>query len=246
MTTIKTTRFRLPDPPEREPDEMTSTKHLAMTGSMHFLARHLGRPRTTLVTAELYVTEVPHSGRDGRRRRPDLLVAFDVDPDLYFRSNGYIISEQGKPPDFVLEVASKSTAERDLGRKRDDYAAFGIPEYWRFDETGEWYGDRVAGERLVDGVYESIEVEQVDGDTLQGHSDVLDLDIRWHDGQLEWYDPATGRHIVTLDDERARADVERARADVAETRADDERAARIQVEARNREIEEELRRLRGE
>ena len=29
MTTTKTTRFRLPDPPEREPDERTSTKHLA-------------------------------------------------------------------------------------------------------------------------------------------------------------------------------------------------------------------------
>ena len=125
MTTIKTTRFRLPDPPEREPDEMTSTKHLTMTGSAHYLAEHLGNPETTLVTAELYVTEVPHPGRGGRRRRPDLLVAYGVDPELYYQSNGYVISEQGKPPDFVLEVASESTAEIDLGAKRDDYAAFG-------------------------------------------------------------------------------------------------------------------------
>ena len=58
----------------------------------------------------------------------------------------------------MLKVASESIAERDLGLKRDDYAAFGIPEYWRFDETGEWYGDRLAGERLVDGVYEPIEI----------------------------------------------------------------------------------------
>ena len=232
MTTIKSTRFRLPDPPEREPDEMTSIKHLAMTGSMHHLARHLGSPDTTLVSAELYITEVPHPGRGGRRRRPDLFVAFDVDPELYYRSNGYVISEQGKPPDFVLEVASESTAERDLGVKRDVYAAFGIPEYWRFDETGEYYGDRLAGERLVDGVYEPIEIERLSENTLQGHSDVLDLDIRWHDGRLEWYDPETGRHIVTFDDERVRAD--------------NERAARLRAEARNRELEEELRRLRGE
>ena len=225
MTTIKTTRFRLPDPPKREPDEMTSTKHLAMTGSMHHLAQHLGRPATTLVTAELYITQVPRPGRGGRRRSPDLFVAFDVDPELYFRSNGYIISEQGKPPDFVLEVASASTAETDLGSKRDDYAAFGIPEYWRFDETGEYHGDRLAGERLVNGVYEPIEIEQLAGGILQGRSDVLGLDIRWHDGQLEWYDPETGRHIPTLDDERA---------------------ARIRAEARNRELEEELRRLRGD
>ena len=61
---------------------------------------------------------------------------------------------------------------------------------------------------------------------------MLDLDIRWHEGRLEWYDPETGRHIATFDDERARAD--------------NERAARIQAEARTRELEEELRRLRGE
>ena len=140
-------------------------------------------------------------------------------------SNGYVISEQGKPPDLVLEVASESTAGRDLGVKRDDYAAFGIPEYWRFDETGEYYGDRLAGERLVDGVYEPIGIESLSEDTLQGHSDVLGLDIRWHDGRLEWYDPETGRHIVNFDDERT---------------------ARLQAEARNRELEEELLRLRGE
>ena len=61
---------------------------------------------------------------------------------------------------------------------------------------------------------------------------MLGLDIRWHDGRLEWYDPETGRHIVNFDDERARAD--------------DERTARLQAEARNRELEEELRRLRGD
>ena len=234
MTTIKTTRsqsrFRLPDPPEREPDEMTSTKHLSMTGSAHYLVEHLGNPDTTLVNAELYITHVPYPGRSGTRRRPDLLVAFDVDPELYYQNNGYVISEQGKPPDFVLEVASGSTAERDLGVKRDDYAAFGIPEYWRFDETGKYYGERLAGERLVDGVYEPIEVEQLAEDTLQGHSAVLGLHIRWHDERLEWHDPETGRPIVTLADER--------------TRADNERTARIAAETRARELEDELRRLR--
>ena len=139
----------------------------------------------------------------------------------------------------MLEVASERTAEIDLGAKRDDYAAFGIPEYWRFDETGEWYGDRLAGERLVDGVYEPIEIKQLAGDILQGRSEVLDLDIRWHDGRMEWFDPETGRHIMTLDDERARADSERAARIQAETRAAD-------AEARARELKEDLRRLRDE
>ena len=240
MTTVRTTRaregFRLPDPPEREPDEMTSVKHLSVTGSAHYLVQHLGNTDITLVSAELYISQSPGSGRS-RRRRPDLLIAFDVDPEAYYRSNGYVISEQGKPPDFVLEVASESTAERDLGVKRDYYARFGILEYWRFDETGEYYGERLAGERLVDGEYRAIPIEQLAEDILQGHSDVLDLDIRWHDGHLEWYDPATGRHIMTLEEERA-AQIR------AENCVADERSRADEAEARVRELEEELRRLR--
>ncbi len=241
MITIKTTRsqsrFRLPDIPQREPDEMTSFDHIHMIGSAHYLVLHFGKPETTLVAAERYIVLEPgQSGSDVIRRYPDLFIAFDVDPIAYKESNGYIISEQGKPPDFVMEVASVSTADTDTGAKRDDYAALGIPEYWRFDETGEYHGARLAGDRLVDGEYQPIPIEQLSEDTLQGYSEVLDLYLRWHDGRLEWYDPTTGRHIVTFDDERARADDERAR-------ADDERAGRIQAEARVRELEEELRRI---
>ena len=224
MTTTKTTRFRLPDPPEREPDEMTSFDHVALTGGAYLLAQHLGNPDTTLVAGERYIAPVPTRVMSGVKY-PDLLVAFDVDPEAYRRRNAYIISEQGKPPDFVLEVASGGTGNEDTGEKREVYAALGIPEYWRFDETGEFHGERLAGDRLVDDVYEPVEIEQLAGDILQGRSDVLGLDIRWHVGRLEWFDPETGRHIVTLDDERARADA---------------------AEARNRELEEELRRLRGE
>ena len=256
MTTIKTTRsqgrFRLPDPPEREPDAMTSFTHIARTGTAYLLAEHLGNPGTTLVAGEHYITPVPTQDMTGVKY-PDLLVAFDVDPASYHASNAYIISEQGRPPDFVLEVASRHTGNEDTGEKREAYAALGIPEYWRFDETGEYHGERLAGDRLVDGVYESIEIEQVTEDLLQGRSDVLGLDIRWHDGRLEWYDPETGRHIVTLAAERAtrmqaeaRATDERTTRIQAEARADDERAARTAAEARSRELEEELRRLRGE
>ena len=259
MTTIQTTGFRLPDPPEREPDEMTSFDHMARAGGAYLLAEHLGNPGTTLIAGERHIAPVPTRVMTGVKY-PDLLVAFDVDPEAYRRSNAYIISEQGKPPDFVLEVASRHTGDEDTGEKREVYAALGIAEYWRFDETGEFHGERLAGDRLVDGVYEPIDIERLSEDILQGHSDVLDLDIRWNDGRLEWYDPETGHHIATFDDERvarvkaeARVDDERARADdervarvKAEARVDDERAARLQAETRNRELEEELRRLRGE
>ena len=101
MTTARTpqspARFRLPDPPRREPDEMTSYDHLHKPGSPHYLAWHFGRPDTTLVEAERWISAQPDADRSSGRR-PDLLIAFDVNPAAYQASNGYIISEQGKPP----------------------------------------------------------------------------------------------------------------------------------------------------
>lgn len=37
------------------------------------------------------------------------------------------------PPDLVAEVSSPSNRHRDLGRKREIYEAFGVPEYWFVD-----------------------------------------------------------------------------------------------------------------
>ena len=84
-------------------------------------------------------------------RYPGLLVAFGVDPEAYDASNGYIVSEQGKPPDYVLEVASESTGSADVGEKREYYAGLGIEEYWRFDHTLSANGTGTAGRRTVGG-----------------------------------------------------------------------------------------------
>ena len=152
MTTAKTpnpqSHFRLPDPPPREPDEMTAFDHVYKQGNNRYLAIHLGNQDTTLVVADRWIIAHPDADRS-RARRPDLLIAFNVDPAAYHASNGYIVSEQGKPPDFVLEVASESTGATDTGAKRQDYAALGISEYWRFDETGQHHGVRLAGDQLV-------------------------------------------------------------------------------------------------
>ena len=243
MTTTKPTnatapnRFRLPDPPERQDDEKMSTvDHLHQPGNTHHLLRHLGNPETTLVTAERFITMMPErrlpSGRT--RRVPDLLIAFDVDPQLYRDNNGYIVQAQGKSPDFVLEVASRSTGSEDTGPKRDDYAALGILEYWRFDETGEFHGTKLAGDRLVDGVYKPIRIDELDDGVLQGYSAALSLILRWGRGQLGWYDPRTEQHIATFDTERTRANAAESRADAAEFRADSEHEARITAEAQLR------------
>ena len=249
--TQSSSHFELPDPPERQYDERTSNfDHLTITGSAYHVSQFLGNRETTLVTANRYITTMPErqlpSGQT--RRVPDLLIAFDVDRELYQANNGYIVQLQGKSPDFVLEIASVSTGSEDTGPKRDDYAALGILEYWRFDPTAEFHGTKLAGDRLVDGMYQPIPIEQLDDDVLQGYSAALNLILRWEQGKIAWHDPATGEHIPTLESERARADQARAARLAAEESANSAEAefraireSRLAAEARIRELEEKLR-----
>ena len=243
MTTAKTPKappgFQLPDVPEIPDEKMTASQHLSLTGGAHFLAMHLGNLNSTVFGAERYITRTPdHTDMSGAVY-PDLLVAFDADPALYLAHNGYVISEQGKPPDFVLEVASRSTGRRDAVDKRMIYAQLGIPEYWRFDETGRSHGTRLAGDRLAGDSYEPIPIEELPDGSLCGRSVILNVELRWTDGRLGWHDPDTGAHIATLESER------RALAEERAARAE-ERQARIQAESRVQELESQLRLLRGE
>ena len=224
MTTKSQTLLPLPDPPEREPDDMTSVQHLGENGNLHHLIQHLGNPETTIVSGERYI--VPEPGTPAIQRvYPDMLVSFNADPHLYRQDNGYVISRQGKPPDLVLEIASRSTGNNDVDDKPAKYAALGISEYWRFDETGCFHHTNLAGDRLVDGVYQPIHIDALADGTLRGYSTALNLIFEWHDGQLNWFDPETEAHIPTFQQEQQ---------------------GRLAAEARNRELEEELRRLRGE
>ena len=218
-------RFVLPDPPEREPEDMTSFDHLTLSGSAHHLVQHLGNPESTIVAGERYVTKAPGAPA-ADRMAPDLLIALGADPEAYRENNGYVISEQGKPPDFVMEIASRSTGRQDVEEKRTGYTGLGILEYWRFDQTGEFHGTRLAGDRPVDGQYEPIPVETVEEGVLQGYSAVLNLYIRWEHGELGWHDPETGEHIIRYADLLGLAE--------------SEREARMTAEARIRELEAEL------
>ena len=232
--------FRLPDIPEKHPDDMTRFKQLAESGIVHHLVRYLGNPETTLVSGERYVVIRTTRSMAGSHY-PDLLVAFDVDPAAYEASNGYVIPEQGKAPDFVLEVGSRHTANDDLGVKQDYYEALGVGECWLYDSEGEFYGFKLKGYRLENGRYRELAVEEIAPGEFQGYSAALGLNLRAAGGSLGIYDPATNEHIPTFDSQTERAES-------AEARADAERAARLreaaQSQARIQELEAELRRLR--
>ena len=178
---------------------------------------------------------------EGNTRRsvsPDCYVAFDLSADALAslsieRNNTYLLWEVGKAPDFILEIGSESTAAVDLGRKRDLYAELGVVEYWRYDATGgEFYGNGLTGELLVDGRYRQIELHQeVDG-RIWGCSDVLKLDLWWDAGELRFWDPVAGNWLLSQKEEHIGRLAER--------------EGRLAAEARVAELETELRRMRGE
>ncbi|MCY4580911.1 MAG: Uma2 family endonuclease, partial [Chloroflexi bacterium] len=216
-------------------DDMQNWFYLHESAVGSALAIHLPN---AIVVSEVPVT--PSQPRGNDVRIPDLLVAFDSDLALLRGQNGYVIESQGKAPDFVLEVASRSTGEVDYTDKRRDYERFGVTEYWRFDPSGGEYHDAaLAGDRLVDGVYQPIEIEVLGEGHLRGYSEALGLYVCWEEGMLRFFDPLTESYLRSHEEDAGRAAT-------AEARAEEEEAARLAAEARMAELEEELRRLRGE
>ena len=246
MTTKTIARTREAESPDRFPDfpprdDMQNWLYIyepSITGALTLYLERRFRTRKATVA-----NEVPVSPRLRPRddlRIPDLMVTFDCDRDLLEEQRGYDIGRQGKPPEFVLEVASVANGVVDYTRKRADYERYGVYEYLRFDPSGGEYRDApLAGDRLVDGRYEPIPVETLSDGTMSCYGEVLGLYLCWESGRLRFFDPVEERYLRTYAEERAYGEREEARADM-------EASGRQAAEARIAELEAELRRLRGE
>ncbi|MCY3814620.1 MAG: Uma2 family endonuclease [Gammaproteobacteria bacterium] len=157
---------------------------------------------------------------------PDVFVAFGAGDHARL---SYKLWEGEPVPAFVLEVLSGTTADKDLGEKRDKYADMGVREFWVFDPFGARIPDRVAGYQLHGRRYRPI--PPLPG-TRVVLSDVLGLEFREERGSLRIHDPATGEDLqshregqidklaaqrrATAEAERADAEAERANALAAE------------------------------
>lgn len=231
-------RNRIRFPEFRPRVDMQNILYLHDPGHIPALRTHFGNPDTTVVLGEVPVGWEATGERRGLRI-PDLLIAFNIERAAVIEVMGYSISEHGKPPDFVLEVASPTTARRDEIEKPGDYADFGVPEYWRFDhEWGQSYAVGLAGDSLVNGIYQPIPIHQAGAAMYWGRSEILNLDLCWEHGELRFYDPAAQRYLDTYDTTHyARIAAEDAR--------DAEQAARIAAEAQVAELQAEISRLRA-
>ena len=183
-----------------------------------------------LAVADILV--YPEEGNPRNRIAPDVLVAFGV--GTHSRSS-YLVWEEGKPPDWVLEVASPSTASKDLDFKRRAYAAMGVPEYWLFDPKGDVFPPgqpQLQGLTLADGGYVRLAPRLADGVAMI-RSGVLGLDLRAEGEFIRMRDPATREDILHQGELKALAERETARRKDAETHAERE-AEHAQREATRR------------
>ena len=147
---------RFPEFPAR--DDMQNWRYIYDPGVLNALSIHLKKTRPE-ATAMCEVPVALNLSSCGGVRIPDLSVVIGGNRALIEEQAGYEIDQQGKPPDFVLEVASPTTGVVDYTAKRLDYESFGVTEYWRFDPSGGRFHDApLAADRLVNGEYSPIEI----------------------------------------------------------------------------------------
>ncbi len=143
----------------------------------------------------------------------------------------YHLPEEGKAPDFVLELISRETKLEDLGNKRVLYASLGVKEYFIFDPLNEALSQQLRGFRLHGEDYHPLAGERI-------HSEVLDLELFVENGRLRLFDRKTGERLRTY------GEAERGRR-AAEAKAQTESEARRAAEAEAARLREELKKLQS-
>ncbi|HEX8203645.1 MAG TPA: Uma2 family endonuclease [Isosphaeraceae bacterium] len=122
---------------------------------------------------------------------PDVFVVRGV-PKLPRRDH-YLVWQEGKGPDLIIELTSKTTRREDQKKKWTLYRdVLKVPEYVLFDPYEDYLKPPFQGYRLVQGQYVAI-------DPVEGRlpSAVLGLHLERDGTEPRFYDPATGQRLPT-------------------------------------------------
>jgi len=179
---------------------------------------------------------------------PDVFVVFGAPKH---RRSSYMLWNEPKAPDFVMEITSRRTRSQDQGPKRGTYAFLGVQEYVQYDPTSDYLRPPLRGMSLVGDNYEPMPTTVLPEGTLALYSHVLGLELRLVQGVLRFVDPTTGRPLLShREAEQARQEAEQARQEAeqarqeAEEHARREAVARAEAEARLAAVEAQLRAFR--
>ncbi|BAZ51766.1 hypothetical protein NIES4103_44240 [Nostoc sp. NIES-4103] len=132
---------------------------------------------------------------------PDVFVVFGV--ENRDRRTYKTWEEHNKNPDFVLEITSKSTRTKDQGAKKGIYAFLGVQEYFQYDPIGDYLTPQLQGLHLVDGNYFPVATNTQPDGRVSLRSEVLGLELQLEDGKLRFYNPATGKTLLSHQEEAA-------------------------------------------
>ena len=220
------------------------------TAALH---HHFRDRDDVLVAMELVVYYVRGDNRVWLQ--PDVQVVFGVEPEG--NRSTFKVWEEGKAPDFVLEVASPSTAENDARHKAQEYLGIGVREYWRLDPEGTMLGTPLEGYLARAGRYHRVESAASTDGVEYLRSGVLGLDLRGEQRNgatvLVIRDPRTGEEIdgalETSERQRRiledRVRAEKARVSTAEARGSTAEDRASTAEERVRVLEQRLREFTG-
>ncbi|NJK74527.1 MAG: Uma2 family endonuclease [Microcoleus sp. SU_5_6] len=131
---------------------------------------------------------------------PDVYVVFGVAKRQ--RDNYKVWQENGITPQFVLEITSETTQDKDQEIKPDIYKKLGVIEYFQYDPSGDYLNPILQGVRLVNNQYEPIEVNNISFDTLWVYSEVLGLELHVISGEMRFRNPQTGEFLKTHREEQ--------------------------------------------
>ena len=197
------------------------------------------------VASDLLVYDDGRPATDGPVRpvwvSPDILVAFGVGERM---RDSYVIWREGKAPDFVMEVASKSTWRRDRDEKPALYAALGVAEYFLYDPEGGYLEPRLQGRVLRGAKRGALRSERLGNGAWGLRSEVLGLCayLRGPQQELRWHDPARRKDLENHDevhDDRDRLAAAREK-EAAARRAAEAELAELRAQIRWRPDEPEV------
>jgi Uma2 family endonuclease len=173
-------------------------------------------------------------GNPRKHVSPDVLVSHGV-PKQPLRDY-YLVWKEGKAPDVVFELTSKSTRREDKKKKFEIYRdILKVREYFLFDPRAEYLKPPLQGFRLVAGDYTPI--EPVDS---RLPSEILGLHLERDGERLRLFDPRTGAYLQTPREGR---EAERRRAEEEYRRAEEERRRAQEAEATQQRLAEEKEQL---
>ena len=165
-----------------------------------------------------------------------------VSPDVFvvlgarqYVRDSYLLWNEPKAPDLVLEVTSRSTRGEDQGRKKRLYASLEVGEYFLFDPKGDYLRPPLQGFVLRHGRYERLPTVLLPGGQRSVRSETVGLHFWVRDGQLRLYDAEKRRDLLSYSETDAarRAAEDRAVKEATARRLAEDRIAELEARLRN-------------